>query len=82
VKLMDSSFAYVDGSFQIELPVGDVYVEITKGFEYEAVRRKIRIEPHQRELKLEISRVADLRAKGWVTADSSRPLPFADDGAA
>ena len=67
---MDSSFAYVDGSFQIELPVGDVYVEITKGFEYEAVRRKIRIEPHQRELKLEISRVADLRAKGWVTADT------------
>lgn len=70
VKLMDSSFAYVDGSFQIELPVGDVYVEITKGFEYEAVRRKIRIEPHQRELKLEISRIADLRAKGWVTADT------------
>src|SRR5262245_47781753 len=32
VKLMDTPFAYVDGTFQVELPVGDVYVEITKGF--------------------------------------------------
>jgi hypothetical protein len=70
VKLMDTSFAYVDGSFQVELPVGDVYVEITKGFEYQAVRRKVRIEPQQRELKLEISRIANLRSKGWVTADT------------
>ena len=35
VKRGDASFAYVDGSFQIELPVGDVFVEILKGFEYE-----------------------------------------------
>src|SRR2546428_835480 len=45
VKLMDSAFAYVDGSFQVELPVGDVYVEMTKGFEYDVVRQKLNIEP-------------------------------------
>jgi len=70
VKLMDTSFAYVDGTFQAELPVGDLYVEMTKGFEYEAVRRKLKIEPGQRELKLEIARFADLRSQGWVTADT------------
>ncbi|PYV10869.1 MAG: hypothetical protein DMG23_06215, partial [Acidobacteria bacterium] len=70
VKLMDTSFAYVDGSFQVELPVGDVYVEMTKGFEYDAVRRKIAIQPGQRELKLEISRFTDLRSGGWVSADT------------
>lgn len=70
VKLMDSSFAYVDGTFQVELPVGDVYVEMTKGFEWEAVRRRLRIEPGQRELKLEIGQVADLRSRGWVSADT------------
>ena len=70
IKLMDTSFAYIDGTFQVELPAGDVYVEMTKGFEYEAVRKKLRIEPNQRELKLEISRFSDNRSKGWVTADT------------
>jgi hypothetical protein len=70
VKLMDTPFAYVDGTFQVELPVGDVYVEMTKGFEFEPVRQKLSIEPGQRELKLQISRHIDLRSKGWVTADT------------
>jgi len=70
VKLMDSSFAYVDGTFQVELPVGEVYVELSKGFEYGTVRRRLNIEPGQRELNLEISRSVDLRAQGWMTADT------------
>ncbi len=36
LKLLDSCFAYVDGNFRIELPAGEVFVEITKGFEYQA----------------------------------------------
>jgi len=70
VKLMDSSFAYVDGTFQVELPVGEVYVEMTKGFEYGPVRRRLKIEPGQRELNLEIARFVDFRSQGWVTADT------------
>ena len=70
VKLMGSSFAYVDGTFQVELPVGEVYVEISKGFEYDIVRQKLNIAPGQRELKLEVSRFTDLRSRGWVTADT------------
>lgn len=63
-------FAYVDGTFQVELPAGEVYVEVNKGFEYEAARRKIEIAPGQRELELRINRVADWRKNGWVTADT------------
>src|SRR5207244_8048883 len=70
VKLMDTSFAYVDGAFQVELPVGEVYVEMTKGFEYKAVSRRLKIERRQRELKLEIGRMSDLRSQGWVSADT------------
>ena len=69
VKLMDTPFAYVDGTFQIELPVGEVYLEMTKGFEYTAVRQKLQIAPGQRELTVEMPRRADFRSKGWVTAD-------------
>lgn len=70
VKLMDTSFAYVDGVFQVELPPGEVYLEMTKGFEHQAVRRKIDIQPGQRELTLEIPRFTNLRSQGWVTADT------------
>jgi hypothetical protein len=70
VKLMDSSFAYVDGTFQVELPVGEVFLEMTKGFEYRPVRKRLTIGPNQRELNLEISRHTDFRAQGWVSADT------------
>jgi hypothetical protein len=70
LKVMDTSYAYVDGTFQVELPVGDVYLEMTKGFEYGAVRRKLRIDRRQRELTLVVSRQMDLRSRGWVTADT------------
>ncbi|HKT13415.1 MAG TPA: CehA/McbA family metallohydrolase [Terriglobia bacterium] len=70
VKLMDTPFAYVDGAFQVELPSGEVYLEMTKGFEYQTVRQRLEIKPGQRELAVEIPRLADLRSKGWVTADT------------
>jgi len=70
VRVMDASFAYLDGTFQVELPVGEVFVEMTKGFEYAPVRRRLQIQPGQRELKLEIGRMANLRTQGWVTADT------------
>jgi hypothetical protein len=70
LKLMDSSFAYVDGSFLAELPVGDVYLEMTKGFEYQPVRRKLTIAPDTREVKLEIRRFARMREQNWASADT------------
>jgi len=64
------SYAYVPGEFTTDMPAGDVYVEIFKGFEYEPVRRKVTIRPGQKELKLRIDRWNDLRSQGWVTADT------------
>lgn len=64
------NWAYVDGDFHTELPVGDVYVEIFKGFEYEPVRHKVTIEPGQKQVDVTIDRWIDLRRHGWVTADT------------
>lgn len=64
------SYAYVPGEFATDMPVGDVYVEICKGFEYEPVRRKVAIQPGQQTLDLVIHRWKDLRSQGWVTADT------------
>ncbi|HIF73192.1 MAG TPA: hypothetical protein EYQ61_11640 [Dehalococcoidia bacterium] len=68
--LGDTPYAYVDGTFQGELPVGDVYVEVSKGFEFEPIRQKLNIKPGQRELKITLNRNSNLRASGWVTADT------------
>jgi hypothetical protein len=68
--LGDTQYAYIDGTFQGELPVGDVYVEVSKGFEFEPIRQKITIEPGQRELEITLERNSNLRASGWVTADT------------
>jgi hypothetical protein len=68
--LGDTPYAYVDGTFQGELPVGDVYVEVSKGFEFEPIRQKLNIKPGQRELEIKLDRNSNLRASGWVTADT------------
>ncbi len=69
-KLGSTEYAYVDGRFQIELPVGDVYAEIAKGFEYRPLRQKLTIAPGQRALRLRLERSIDMRNRGWVTADT------------
>ncbi len=70
VKIGGASYAFVDGSFQIELPPGEVYVEISKGFEYRPVRRRVRIEAGQKELRQGLVREFRHDAEGWVTADT------------
>jgi hypothetical protein len=70
LKLGSTQYAYVDGTFQIELPVGRCYAEASKGFEFEGLRQELNIQPGQRELTLHLARHFDLRRQGWVTADT------------
>jgi len=64
------NFAYVPGEFGTDMPVGDLYVEMYKGFEYQPTRRKVTVKPGQKVLELAIDRRSDWRSKGWVTADT------------
>ena len=68
--LAGQSYAYVPGEFATELPVGDLYVELSKGFEYRPVRRKVTIAPGQKVLELTIERQMDWRSRGWVSSDT------------
>ena len=70
LKLHGTEYAYVDGTFQTELPVGEVYAEVFKGFEFRPLRQKLTIQPGQRELSLDLQRDLDWRRRGWVTADT------------
>jgi hypothetical protein len=70
VRVRDTNYAYVQGEFRTDLPVGDLFVEINKGFEYEPLRTKVAIERGQKVLELRVNRWKDLRSSGWVTADT------------
>ncbi len=64
------TFAYVPGTFQIDLPPGAAEVEIVKGFDHRPVRRSIVIDPARPELQIDLERAIDLRAAGWRASDS------------
>ncbi len=64
------SCTYIPGETTIDLPLGKVYIEVSKGFEIRPVRQVIEVTPGTKEIVLEIERVLPWREKGWVTADT------------
>ena len=63
-------YAYIDGTCQIEMPVGTAYVELVRGFEYEPVRQKLEIKPGQRSLTLRMKRAFDMKSRGYYSGDT------------
>jgi hypothetical protein len=61
---------YIPGETTIDLPLGNVYVEISKGFEIAPVRKVVEVTRSTTELVFTIERVLNWRDRGWVTADT------------
>ncbi|MDP6665176.1 MAG: CehA/McbA family metallohydrolase [SAR202 cluster bacterium] len=70
VRLGQITYAYIDGTCQGWLPRGDVIVDVARGFEYEPLRTKVRIEPGQQELTLRLKRWIDMNERRWFSGDS------------
>jgi len=70
LKLGDTPYAYIDGKFQAELPLGEIFVEVSKGFEFAPIRQKIEINPKTEKITIELEKLVDYRKKGWITADT------------
>ena len=70
LRLGQITYAYIDGTCQGWLPRGDVIVDVARGFEYDPLRTKVRIEPGQRELTLRIKRWTHMNARRWFSGDS------------
>ncbi|MDA1347875.1 MAG: CehA/McbA family metallohydrolase [Chloroflexi bacterium] len=70
VRLGQITYAYIDGTSQGWLPRGDVIVDVARGFEYEPIRTKVRIEPGQRELTLRLKRWVNMNQRRWFSGDS------------
>ncbi len=68
--LSTHSCTYIPGETTIRLPLGKVYVEVSKGFEIRPVRQIVEVRPDTHEIIIEIERVLPWRERGWVTADT------------
>lgn len=64
------TYAYVPGTFEIDLPVGAVQVEVVKGFDHRPVRTTLVVDPATRRFVVALEHPIDLRPEGWLTADS------------
>jgi len=63
-------YAYIDGTCQIDLPIGPVYAEVVRGFEYQPLRQRVEIKPGQRALTLKIKRAFDMKQRGYYSGDT------------
>ena len=65
-----NQYCYILGECVANLPMGDVYVDIRKGYEIAPIRKKIAIGPDTDGIRFEVDRVLHWRQEGWVTADT------------
>jgi hypothetical protein len=61
---------YIPGETMVDLPLGNVYLEVSKGFEIRPVRKTMRVERSTEAIDVTIERVLPWRERGWVTADT------------
>jgi hypothetical protein len=61
---------YIDGDTNIDLPLGTIYVEVSKGYEVKPIRQKFQIKAGTKTLTIRVDKVLDWRERGWVTADT------------
>jgi len=61
---------YIDGEAALDLPLGRVYVEVSKGFEIRPVRKVVRVTRGTKKITVEIEKVLRWRESNWVSADT------------
>ena len=66
----ENQYAYVDGECIADLPLGRVYVEVSRGYEIAPLREIVEIGPETTQVTFELERVLRWRERGWVTADT------------
>ena len=61
---------YISGETTIDLPPGDVFVEVSRGFEVLPVRKRFTIGASTERIDIELDAVLPWRQRGWISADT------------
>ncbi len=65
-----NQYCYIPGDCVVDLPHGDVFIEITRGYEVAPIRSQFVVTSETEEVTFELERVLYWREQGWVTADT------------
>ena len=65
-----NQYSYIPGECVVDLPVGRVAVEISRGYEIAPIRTTVEVTAETDELTFELERTLPWRERGWVTADT------------
>lgn len=69
VLLDGQPFTYIDGACEVQLPPGEVTVQVSKGPEYRSAIQTVTLGQGKISLRLEIERWTDERTQGWYSGD-------------
>ncbi len=73
-------FFYSDGEDAINVPAGEVTIEVWKGFEYRPLRKVVHVAAGDtKAVTLSVSRTLDMAARGWYSGDPHIHLDRKDD---
>ena len=65
-----NQYAYILGNCELEAPLGEVFVEITRGYEIKPVRTSFCVTPETDEITFSLDKLLDWGERGWVSADT------------
>lgn len=65
-----NQYAYIPGECIVDLPLGTVFVEISRGYEIAPIRTEVTVTPETDRLSFTLERRLPWRERGWVTADT------------
>ena len=65
-----NQYAYIHGACEVEMPLGEVFVEITRGYEIKPIRRSFEVTAATDRINFQLDKVLDWGERGWVSADT------------
>jgi hypothetical protein len=68
--IINQQYSYIDGTCEVDLPLGTVYIEISRGYEVAPIRTSFEVTPDTTQITFELEKVLHWRERGWVTADT------------
>jgi hypothetical protein len=65
-----NAYSYIDGECLVDAPLGQVFIEASRGYEVLPYRGQVSVTPDTDELTIELKHALPWRQAGWVTADT------------
>ncbi len=65
-----NQYAYIPGHCEVELPLGEVFVEISRGYEMKPIRTSFEVTAETDEINFTLEKLLDWGERGWVSADT------------